>query len=117
MVRHRAAGWEYASRVNSAAELLRERGPAAAARALAGEHAISERQARRYVAAAAASGAVAVPEPTAPVTIRLPRSLLAAARSSAVMRGTSLGALVAEALRGQGEQQSRGQDRRGGQAR
>ena len=83
-----------------------------------GECGISERQARRYVAAAAAApDGVSVPEPTAPVTIRLPRSLLAASRSSAMARGTSLGAVVADALRSRGEQESRVEGRRGGQAR
>jgi predicted transcriptional regulator len=59
---------------------------------------------------------MAVPEPTAPVTIRLPRSLLGRLRGLAATRGTSVSALVAEALSAHlGEQRARG--RRGGQAR
>jgi predicted DNA-binding transcriptional regulator YafY len=115
--RHRAPAWEHAERVNAAVRLLAELAPAAAARALAVERGISERQARRYIASAAAvPGGVVVPEPTAPVTIRLPRSLLGRLRSLAAERGTSVGALVAEALSVHlGEQRARG--RRGGQAR
>jgi predicted HicB family RNase H-like nuclease len=115
--RHRAPAWEHAERVNAAVRLLGDRAPAAAVRALASERRISERQARRYVAAAAAApGGVAVPEPSAPLTIRLPRSLLERARSLAAERGTSVGTLIAEALSAHlGQQRARG--RRGGQAR
>jgi hypothetical protein len=117
--RHRAPAWEHAERVNAAVRLLGELAPAAAARALASERGISERQARRYVvAAAAAPDGVAVPEPTVAVTMRLPRSLLGRLRGLAAARDTSVSALVAEALRayselGGGSRRERG----GGQAR
>lgn len=98
--RHRAPAWEHADRVNAAVRLLERLAPAAAARELARERGISERQARRYVAAAAARPRrVAVPERTAAVTIRLPLSLLGWARAAAAARRTTVSALVAEALR------------------
>lgn len=116
--RRRAPAWEHAERVNAAVRLLGELAPAAAARALAVERGISERQARRYVAAAAAApGGVAVPEPTVAVTMRLPRSLLGRLRGLAAASGTSVSAVVAEALRVHSELGGSRRERGGGKAR
>ena len=52
MASRRAYADEYAVRVNRAVELLADLSPADAVRALQAEHALSERQARRYVNAA-----------------------------------------------------------------
>ena len=56
MAVRRAYADEYAVRVNRAVELLAERSPADAVRALQAEYVLSERQARRYVNAAEAAG-------------------------------------------------------------
>ena len=65
MARRRAFADEYAVRVNRAVELLGDLTPADAVRALQAEHALSERQARRYVnAAIERPGGVTVPERT-----------------------------------------------------
>lgn len=100
MARRRAFTDEYAVRVNRAVDLLGERAPADAVRALQVEHALSERQARRYVSAARAMpGGVAVPERTAVFTVRLAPSLIAGLRAVARSRGQTLSATVAEAVR------------------
>jgi hypothetical protein len=99
MAGRRAFADEYAVRVNRAVELLVDRSPADAVRALQAEHALSERQARRYVnAARAAPEGVAVPERTAVFTVRLAPSLIAGLRSQARSRGQTLSATVAEAV-------------------
>ena len=49
MASRRAYADQYALRVNRAVELLAARSPAEAVRALRAEHALSERQARRYL--------------------------------------------------------------------
>lgn len=102
MAERRARGEEFASRVNRAAELLAGGArPAAARRAIEQEFLLSARQALRYVRAAQESpDGVAVPEVTATFTVRLPVSVIAAARVGAVRRGEGLGALTAAALRG-----------------
>ena len=67
---------------------------------LQAEHALSERQARRYVNAARATpDGVAVPERTAVFTVRLARSLIAGLRRHARSRRQTLSAEVAEAVR------------------
>ena len=100
MARRRAYADEYAVRVNRAVELLGERSPAEVVRALGAEHALSERQARRYVTEARElPGAVAVPERTAVFTLRLAPSLVAGLRQRAQSRGLTLSAAVAEAIR------------------
>ena len=100
MASRRAYADEYAVRVNRAVELLSDRSPADAVRALQVEHALSERQARRYVnAARAAPGGVAVPERTAVFTVRLAPSLIAGLRRHARSLGLTLSAAVAEAVR------------------
>lgn len=102
MAERRARGEEFASRVNRAAELLAVGSPPVAVRkALEREFSLSARQALRYVRVAQASpGGVAVPEATATFTVRLPRSVIAAARAGATERGQALGVLTAAALRG-----------------
>jgi hypothetical protein len=89
---------ERAERVNAAAELLGS-GVAAveAARVLAQRFSVSVRQARRYVAAAAA-GPVAVPEASVVFTVKLPASLAALVRQHAHERGLTISAVVARAL-------------------
>ena len=100
MAKRRAFAGEYAVRVNRAVVLLDECAPAAAARTLASEHGLSERQARRYVQAAQrCPGGVVVPEPAAAFTVRLPASLIAWVRGTAAASGESLSATTARALR------------------
>jgi|SRR6516164_6813135 hypothetical protein len=102
MAKRRARGEEFADRVNRAAELLvLGFRPAAVRNALEREFSLSSRQALRYVRAAQASpGGVAVPEATATFTVRLPVSVIAAARADAAGRGEGIGALTSAALRG-----------------
>jgi Ribbon-helix-helix protein, copG family len=115
MASRRAFADEYAVRVNRAVELLADRAPADAVRALQAEHRLSERQARRYVnAARAAPGGVAVPERTAVFTVRLAPSLIAGLRALARSRGQTLSATVAEAVR---LYLDRSHERHGGAAR
>jgi hypothetical protein len=102
MAERRARGEEFASRVNRAAELLAlwSSRPAAVRRALEVEFSLSARQALRYVRAAQASpDGMVVPEATATFTVRLPVSVIAAARVAAVRSGQGLGVLTAAALR------------------
>src|SRR5205814_8162454 len=96
MALRRAYADEYAVRVNRAVELLVGCSPADAVRALQVEHALSERQARRYVnVAGERPGGVGVPERTAVVAGRRARSLVAgvvrAARSGGVDRHAASG--------------------------
>jgi hypothetical protein len=99
MASRRAYADEYAVRLNRAVELLVDRSPADAVRALQVEHALSERQARRYVNAAIEQpDGVRVPERTAVFTVRLAPSLIAGLRAAARSRGQSLSATVAEAV-------------------
>jgi hypothetical protein len=92
----RADAAEHAARVNAAAELL-ESGAAAAdaARVLAGRAGCSQRQARRYVAAA---GPVPVPEDSAVFTARVPVRLAAAVREHARASGRTVSSVAAQAL-------------------
>ncbi len=97
--RDRAGGGEHAGRINAAAELAEAGVPAAeAARVLAGRFGCSVRQARRYADQARASGRVAVPEPAAVFTVKLPVRLAAAAREHAAASGRTISAVVAQAL-------------------
>jgi hypothetical protein len=95
----RAGAAEHAAHVNEAAVLL-EAGTAAAeaARVLAGRLGCSGRQARRYVAQAAAGGRVPVPEEGTVFTVRLPVRLAAAAREHARASGRTVSAVAAQAL-------------------
>jgi len=73
--------------------------PAAeAARLLAGRFGCSLRQARRYADQAAATGRVAVPEPAAVFTVKLPVRLAAGVRDHARVSGRTISAVVAQAL-------------------
>lgn len=95
----RATAASYARRVNAAAELLDAGVPvAAAATGLAERFGCSPRQARRYVERAAASGRAAVPEETTVFTVRLPAVLAARVRERAKASGSTISALVAQAL-------------------
>jgi hypothetical protein len=115
MASRRAFAGEYAVRVNRAVELLADLSPADAVRALQSEHALSERQARRYVNAARATpGGVVVPERTAVFTVRLAPSLIAGLRWHARSRGLTLSATVEEAVR---LYLGHGRERHGGTAR
>ena len=77
MASRRAYADEYAVRVNRAVELLAELAAADAVRALQAEHALSERQARRYVnVAIERPDGVVVPERTSVFTVRLAPSLM-----------------------------------------
>jgi hypothetical protein len=115
MADRRAYADEYAVRVNRAVVLLADRSPAAAVRALQSEYALSERQARRYVnAARQAPEGVPVPERTAVFTVRLAPSLIAGLRGDARLRGQTLSAILAEAVRAYLD---RAGERHGGQAR
>jgi Ribbon-helix-helix protein, copG family len=97
--RGRADGGEHAERINAAAELAEAGVPAAAAaRVLAERFGCSVRQARRYADQAAASGRVAVPEPAAVFTVKLPVRLAAAVREHAAASGRTISAVVAQAL-------------------
>jgi len=99
VMRSRAGAGEYAGRVNAAAELLAS-GVAVseAAHMLAERFGISVRQARRYAEQAAASGPTAVPETTTVFTVKLPAALVARVRERARETGTTISALVAQAL-------------------
>jgi hypothetical protein len=112
MAERRARGEEFANRVNRAVELLAVgRGPAAVRRALEQEFSLSTRQALRYVRAAQmAPEGMAVPEPTATFTVRLPVSVIAAVRAGALRRGEGLGVLTAAALRGYLAREGRSRD-------
>jgi predicted HicB family RNase H-like nuclease len=114
MASRRAFADEYAVRVNRAVELLAEELAAAdAVRALQAEHALSERQARRYVnAGLERPEGVLVPARTTVFTVRLAPSLIAGLRAHARSRGQTLSATVAEAL-----QSYLGHERHGGKAR
>jgi hypothetical protein len=100
MAERRARGEEFAGRINRAVELLVSGSrPAAVRSVLEQEYSLSARQALRYVRAAqAAPDGVAVPEPTATFTVRLPISVIATARASASRSGQRIGALTAAAL-------------------
>ena len=111
----RAFADEYAVRVNRAVALLAGQPPADAVRALQAEHALSERQARRYVnAALERPGGMTVPERTMVFTVRLAPSLIAGLRERARSSGQTLSATVAEAV---GLYLDQAHERHGGKAR
>jgi len=97
--RGRADSGEYARRVNAAAELLGTGvAVAEAARVLAGRFGCSARQARLDVERAAQDGPAAVPEATTVLTVRLPATLAARVRRRARESGSTISALVVQAL-------------------
>ena len=71
---------------------------AEAARVLAERYGCSLRQARRYTEHAAATGRVVVPEQTTVFTVKLPSTLVARVRAAARESGTTISAMVAQAL-------------------
>jgi Ribbon-helix-helix protein, copG family len=96
---HRARGEEYAARVNAAADMLAAGVSVAdAARELAGQVGLSQRQARRYVERAAAGGPVQVPQASTVFTVKLPVPLVARIRAHARASGRTISSLVAQAL-------------------
>ena len=97
--RVRAGAGEYAQRVNAAVELL-EAGVvvAEAAPILAERFGCSVRQARRYAERAAEVGRATVPEETTVFTVKLPAALVARVRDRAKASGSTISALVAQAL-------------------
>lgn len=95
----RARAVQRAQRVNVANELLSAGLEIVqASRDLARRFRLSERQARRYVEEARAGGMVAVPEPTAVFTVKLPVSLIRWLRNYAHGSGRTLSSLVTQAL-------------------
>src|SRR5215471_14796529 len=95
----RAGAAEHAEHVNAAAGLLESGVPAPeAARVLAGRLGCSQRQARRYVSQAEASGRVGVPDESVSFTVRLPARLAAAAREHARASGRTVSSVAAQAL-------------------
>ena len=95
----RAGAAEHAEHVNAAAGLLEAgMGAAEAARVLAGRLGCSPRQARRYVALAAQSGRVKVPDESVVFTVRLPVRLAAAVREHARASGRTISSVAVQAL-------------------
>jgi hypothetical protein len=95
----RAGAAEHATHVNEAAGLLEAGAVAAeAARVLAGRLGCSQRQARRYVAQAAGSGRVRVPDESSVFTVRLPVRLAAAVREHARASGRTVSSVTGQAL-------------------
>jgi hypothetical protein len=111
--RARAGAGEYAERVNAAVELLESGVPVAeAAHVLAERFGCSLRQARRYAERAAQGGRAAVPEATTVFTVKLSAALVARVRGQAKASGSTISALVAQALteflaRGHGKRRRR----------
>ena len=97
--RGRVDAGEYTRRVNAAAEQL-ESGVAVAeaARLLAQRFGCSVRQARRYLERAAQAGRTVAPEATTVFTVRLPARLVARVRERARESGSTISAVVAQAL-------------------
>lgn len=97
--RGRADAGEYAERINAADELLAS-GVALpeAADILAERFGCSPRQGRRYAERAAQGGRVVAPEPTMVFTVKLPAALAVRVRKRAKASGSTISALVAQAL-------------------
>ena len=87
-----------AERMDAARDLVQRHSPAEAARLLAERHALSPGQARRYVRATANVSPLARAVIKDPVTVRIPRPLLARLRTRAHRTGRSLGTLVTQAV-------------------
>jgi hypothetical protein len=97
--RARVDGGEYTRRVNAAVELLELGMPVAeAARVLAERFGCSVRQARRYAERAVSVGRTTIPETTTVFTVRLPAVLVDRVRRRASESGSTISALVAQAL-------------------
>ena len=87
-----------AERVNAARELVKRHSPAEAARRLTERFALSPGQARRYVRATVEESPLAHAAIKDPITVRIPRPLLARLRTRARHTGRSLGTLVTQAV-------------------
>jgi len=95
----RARSDQYATRVNDAADLLATGlDIPEAMRALAQQHEISERQARRYVEQARDSGRLEVPSRTTAITTRLPVDLTERLRDHGKRSGRTLSSIISEAV-------------------
>jgi DNA-binding transcriptional regulator LsrR (DeoR family) len=95
----RARADERAQRVNAAVALLAAGHDVAdAARQLAAQQGLSERQARRYLTQARQHGQVEVPQARVVFTVKLPTDLARRIRSTAHARGQTISALVTQAL-------------------
>jgi hypothetical protein len=95
----RARADQRAQRINAAVALLAQAHDVAeAARQLAGQYGLSERQARRYVEQARQGGQVEVPQARVVFTVKLPADLARRTRSAAHARGQTISALVTQAL-------------------
>lgn len=97
---NRASAAQHSRRVNQALRFLQQAlPPTEAARRLARAHAISARQAHRYIQVAQNTTApVGIPEAKAVFTVKLPRSLIRRVRRTARQGGGEISAWVAEAL-------------------
>jgi hypothetical protein len=99
MAGNRCRADEFADRVNAAVELVDAGVPVVdAARVLVDRFGCSPRQARRYLARAAAGGGVSAPEPTVAVTAKVPATLAGRVRDRAHASGGTVSAVVAAAL-------------------
>lgn len=97
--RSRADAGEYAARVNAAVELLSSgMSTPECAQVLAGRLGISVRQAHRYAEQAVAGGPTVAPEATVVFTVKVPAPLVARVRERARETGTTISAVVAQAL-------------------
>ena len=94
----RAAGGEFAGRVNAAVQLMASGATVAeVARVLASRFGVSVRQGRRY-AERAVAGQVVVPEATVVFTVKVPVSVAARVRSHASDGGVTISSVVTAAL-------------------
>jgi hypothetical protein len=94
----RARADQRAQRINVAVALLAQvHDVAEAARQLAAQYGLSERQARRYVEQARQGGQVEVPQARVVFTVKLPADLARRTRSAAHARGQTISALVTQA--------------------
>ena len=86
--------------LNAAITLLKRHGlPARAARALADQYKISERQAYRYVKEAQITGRpIPIPDSKIAFTVKLSRNLIQTLRQYARARGQSISEVVTQAL-------------------
>jgi DNA-binding transcriptional regulator LsrR (DeoR family) len=95
----RARADQRAQRINAAVALLAAGHDVAdAARQLAAQQGLSERQARRYLEQARQHGQVEVPQARVVFTVKLPTDLADRIRSTAHARGQTISALVTQAL-------------------
>lgn len=96
----RSTDAQKAERLNAAHRLL-ERGTdlPEAARVLAREFTLSRRQAYRYLQEAAAIGhPIPIAEPSVPITLKIPGSVVRDLRSYSAASGLTLGEIVARAI-------------------